>query len=1186
MPRFITRQRKHKVRQREATRNVEADSNQLQLPPQNRSKKEEKRRKLKEELSAGQIHISSKKQKRLDKYIENKLKKDENLDLLKKLSQTKFDTTHLQSSRNLGKRKHADFTSGDGPRNEQPSLNPEAEDVESSDFDSEGSFEQDNVEYFEDMGGNYGSTLNGSSKHPAGKGSGLKEPLAIGADGLPVIQKRQKTKKHPQPPSSDLPWEGFDTDTDGMEDDVEARNEAENDVPDSATTESSVESGQDDPNDDSEASEPQVGRLKPRNSTFKAWATQQMNHSLGYTPSTNLPDPKTEASIDRDKTESTKRSEQFGEPQGEIVIDDTKSTAQPAFVDRRAYSVGVTRPSHIKQARSELPIVAEEQKIMEAIHNNPVVFVCGATGSGKTTQVPQFLFEAGYGDPASPTPGMIGVTQPRRVAAVSMAKRVSDELGQYREKVSYQIRFDNPSSSRTAIKFMTDGILLRELSQDLSLNKYSVVLVDEAHERSTNTDILIGMLSRIVKLRAQLHREDASVTPLKLVIMSATLRISDFLDNFKLFPSGPPPMVQVEGRQYPVTIHFARQTRSDYLEEAFRKVTKAHRKLPPGGFLVFLTGQNEIVTLLNRLKKSLTSSSFSFARSKVQIAANEIPLEADDLELGGFKEDNSDVDIVTQSDDGQESDEDFDLGEVSRASSSAHILPLYSQLPTKEQLRIFEPPPEGSRLIVLATNIAETSLTIPGTRYVFDCGRSKERSYDQFSGIQTFEIDWISKASAEQRSGRAGRTGPGHCYRFYSSAVFERDFPGHADPEILRTPMEGVVLQMKAMIIENITNFPFPTPPESQSLVKAEKVLTNLGALTQTGRITPLGTSLTLYPLSPRFGKMMAIGLERGCLSHVITLVAGLAISDVFIPENQIDMTPVGRQEGQTYTQEEHQQDSIREERRKEYNNARRVLARGDQTSDAIKLLMAVRGYGVAERPNKFCEEMFLRVKALKEISQLRKQLIGIVRANHSGAMEDVDGLPTPSPHQVRLLNEIVTAGFIDQVAIRADLIPKSPDILWQPRRAIDVPFLTLFPVDMGSQDSKVYLHPSSILARLSPRALPQYIIYSHLQRSASSYVANDQTSSKIRMFPLTAISGSQLSALAQDTPLISYGKPIGKVISRGGFPERRECWVVPSLKGGVGLGWPLPARKVLQRKDAKVAGWIIEEFLGELDGR
>ncbi|KAF7513451.1 hypothetical protein GJ744_008745 [Endocarpon pusillum] len=1207
MPRFVPRQRKHKVRRRDTVQdgNNNSNTNQIQILPQSKDEKEETRRKLREELRAGQSNISSKKQKRLDKYIDTKLKKDENLDLIKKLSLAKFDTSQLQSSKHLGKRKHAQYAADIDPRKKDLAHgNRKQDDSDESDLESTDSFGQQH----EQCSSNPSDTRHQNQDLPLKpvvmQGSGLRQPLAVDSNGLPVIHTKKKKAKGKS--MADDCWEGFGTESDaevqspkhcdymrydglvtGLTTDIDEESAEDLDFSSTDSSESGHESSRDgdDPG----------GKIKiaPRVSAFKSWATQQINESLGHVPfqgrdCTQSSKPVT-ATV---QTIVPKRAPDVG-----MVQEERKDG-----LGRKICNVAVTRTAEIEASRTKLPIVAEEQKIMEAIHNNPCVIVWGTTGSGKTTQVPQFLFEAGYGSPDSSTPGIIGITQPRRVAAVSMAKRVGEELGQYSGKVSYQIRFESTTSKDTAIKFMTDGILLREISQDFALLNYSIIIIDEAHERSVNTDILIGMLSRIVDLRKKMSSEDSEIRPLKLVIMSATLRVSDFLKNSHLFPAASPPLIQAEGRQFPVTIHFARRTERDYLEEAFRKVSRGHRKLPPGGMLVFLTGQNEIKSLLKRLHDTFRSSNRSAADSmRVQLSASEGPLEVDDLELGiaedaDIEDEDSDIDFVGH--DGEDEDTAFDIGEPVTASLSVHLLPLYSQLPTKEQLRVFATPPDGSRLIVLATNVAETSLTIPGIRYVFDCGRSKERVYDQSTSVQKFEVTWISKASAEQRAGRAGRTGPGHCYRLYSSAVYERDFVEHTDPEILRTPIESLVLQMKTLGLDNVVNFPFPTAPEPSSILRAETLLKNLGALTPTGQVTQLGHGLSIYPLSPRFGKMLAIGAQHDCLPYVIALVSGLAESDIFVPENQLDLDPKERGEDEVYTNDDRLEDTAREQRQKDYNRARATFSKNDATSDALKLLSAVCAYAYAPDGDAFCRQMFLRSKALKEISQLRKQLSDMVRANHPQSIGPyMSRLPTPSSKQLKALNQIVAAGFIDQVAIRADLSPNPPISPRKPKRAIDVPYLALSPSSPNtssrstSEDLAIYIHPSSILSQLSTKSLPQYLIYSHLQQSApplitssSSSAEKPQAGPKIRMFPLTAVSGAQLSALAHDTPLLGYGKPIGKLVSLAGLPERREAWVVPSLKNGDGgaVGWPLPARKVVQKRDANVAAgaWLVERFL------
>ncbi|MEQ2177494.1 hypothetical protein GOODEAATRI_004122, partial [Goodea atripinnis] len=446
-----------------------------------------------------------------------------------------------------------------------------------------------------------------------------------------------------------------------------------------------------------------------------------------------------------------------------------------------------------QEARLKLPVLAEEQVIMEAVRENPFVVICGETGSGKTTQVPQFLYEAGY-------------------ATV----------------VSYQIRYEGNVTGDTKIKFMTDGVLLKEIQKDFLLQRYSVIIIDEAHERSVYTDILIGLLSRIVPLR------NKKGMPMKLLIMSATLRVEDFTENQKLFRT-PPPVIKVDARQFPVTVHFNKRTPlEDYTGEAFHKTCKIHRMLPPGGILVFLTGQAEVHSLCRRLRKA-----FPF-----------------------------------------------------RKGSTA-----------------------------AATNVAETSLTIPGIKYVVDCGRVKKRFYDRVTGVSSFKVTWTSQASANQRAGRAGRTEAGHCYRLYSSAVFG-DFSQFSEAEITRRPVEDLVLQMKDLNIDKVVNFPFPTTPSNEALIAAEELLVSLGALEEPSRsgskgshtiikiivyfvfmltaascfvrmkdlqraklscpISALGRAMASFPVAPRYAKMLALGKQQDCLPYIITVVSAMTVREIF----------------------------------------------------------------------------------------------------------------------------------------------------------------------------------------------------------------------------------------------------------------------------------------------------------------
>lgn len=1012
-------------------------------------------------------------------------------------------------------------------------------------------------------------------------GSGLKRAFETDADGNPVIPKRRRlaTRRKFSSWEEELPWEGFSppsngnlSDADSHSSGADEESEMDSEV---ASSSRSYSMSQGSTSDEDDAHQ-NLKKRKERSSAFKSWATQQVNEVLGFIPTTSA-DAATNAHKFSNENVKPREPEQDPLPQ-ELQI----TSANPS---RKAFSVQVKRSPEIQEARLKLPIVAEEQKIMEAVYNNSIVVIWGATGSGKTTQVPQFLYEGGFGNSQSQMPGMIGMTQPRRVAAVSMAKRVSEELGELSGKVSYQIRFESSVSNKTAIKFMTDGILIREIANDFALLKYSAVIIDEAHERTINTDILIGMVSRIVDLRTSMSKDDPNITPLKLIIMSATLRIADFMDNPILFRSGPPPLLKAEGRQYPVTIHFARRTQRDYIEEAFQKVCRGHKKLPPGGMLVFLTGQNEINALAKKLRASFTSrQAAQVSHPKVRIAANEAPLEVEDVDLEGVSSDNgrNGDHFDDSSDDSQdEEDKEFDVGEPATTTSHVHVLPLYSQLQTQDQLRVFEPPPEASRLIVLATNVAETSITIPGIRYVFDCGRAKERKYNQSTGVQSFEIGWISKASASQRAGRAGRTGPGHCYRLYSSAVFERDFVEHTHPEILRMPVEGVVLQLKSMELQHVVNFPFPTPPDRQSLAKAEKLLTYLGAVSRDGKITPIGRELSIYPLSPRYSKMLVIGHQHYCMPYTIAMVAALVVQDIFIPENQLELSPRPRDAEATYTNSDRLEDTAREQRRRIYNKVHHQFGSNSKTSDAVKALTATCAYAYAPDPSLFCTEMFLNPKSLKEAASLRHQLSIIVQTNHPALMPNYNSrLPSPSPKQLIALQQIVAAAFIDQIAIRADLSPSPPELPRKPSRAIDVCYLPLFPSHTGKAkdliDIAVFIHPSSVLAHLSPKDLPQYIVYSHLQRGTPVTITGSKTP-KTRMHALATLGGKQITALAKDTSLLRYGKPIGKVDDKG---MTRECWVVPELVGEMGrAGWPLPALRVVQKKDPK-EGWIVEKVI------
>ncbi|KAF2183939.1 P-loop containing nucleoside triphosphate hydrolase protein [Zopfia rhizophila CBS 207.26] len=1251
MPKFVPRQRKHKVLARQqrngGKREGGADVNAAEILPAEKKEREERKRALKEELlRESQGKMSGKKKKRLDKYIDTKLKKEENLVLLKKLAAQKVDTSLFQSSKRLGsgedtkkerlKRAMLERRAGvDVERNEGLLMEKSTVAEMSEGEDEEAITENEKPSIFVPMEQKNGTVdihsapqnrdlsplepekdnnEEGPISAPTvniqpGFGSGLKRRLELDEGGKPIIKtrKRLKAKGKAIHVEEEMEWEGFSSEegeissaeihessersasssaTDSDEDVASRKDEEEQD---SASDASEIDSEYEEESDTS-VDEDSKALRKERVSAFKAWATQQKNEVIGFTPSTNIT-----YAIPTKLANFEPRAPELDPLPPEL------QTKTATDATRKAFSVAVERSSEIQASRLQLPIVAEEQKIMEAIHNNDVVVVWGATGSGKTTQVPQFLYEAGYGAPDGPTPGMIGVTQPRRVAAVSMSKRVGDELGDAGSKVAYQIRFDTSTSAKTAIKFMTDGVLLREISQDFMLTKYSAIIIDEAHERSVNTDILIGMLSRIVDLRTEKAREDPKNKPLKLVIMSATLRISDFTENNRLFRHGPPPLMKAEGRQYPVTNHFSRRTQRDYIEEAFRKVCRGHRKLPRGGILVFLTGQNEIAHLAKRLKQAFASTQGHEAKAgQVYISPAEAPLETEDIDLGGKSKDaldNDDSDSEESVLTGLDNDDDgeFDIGEeaIEQSVMKVHVLPLYSQLPTNEQLRVFEPPPGDSRLVVLATNVAETSLTIPGIRYVFDCGRAKEKKYDPITGVQSFEVGWISKASANQRAGRAGRTGPGHCYRLYSSAVFERDFEEYAPPEIQRTPLEGVVLQLKSMGAP-VINFPFPSPPDRDSLQKAEKLLSYLGAISSDGKVTKLGHELSLYPLNPRFARMLVTGIAQKLTAETIALVASLSLPELIIPENKLGLRDPPANLSAIRIERDNVEAAERSRLRKAYNAAQVKLSANAKQSDCIRFNNAVCAYAHEADPETFCDKMFLNSKAMHEASQLRRQLTMIVRTHRPAVIGTYQPkLPAPSESAVNLLKQICAAGFIDQVAMRADLAPVPPELPRKPKTAIDVPYVTLFSSHTGRRNTDdpleqfVYIHPSSLLAHTSVKSLPGFVIYSYLQRATPSTIAGGKTP-KTRMHPLTPVTRPQLINIALGTPLLGASKPKGKILdlerdTTGA--ERRECEVWVSLVGEKGSqDWGLGIRKVIQKKEGAGKGWVIEKVIPQMD--
>lgn len=1204
------------------------DPNAEMLQPMTKQEKEDRKRKLQEELRpASESKMSKQKRKRLDKYIEHQLKREEKQVLIDKLQESKFDTSLLESSKLLGtgkKTKKEEFAEAlslerqgrgdettrkilyeernvrdwdEDMKDQESEAGGEEDEEEDSqeDFDEDkfGSFGGEQKSSFVDMRpktGGFGSGFNFKNKEKVKKTSKKKYTWRAKVENEELKKLKDKRKSEiederdfessegddePSEEEAEHPEDSKAVKEDEEEEDDEEEDEEDDEDDEDGEDDDEEEDQEDDEEEDDDDDEDQDEESKrkkfshsARAEDFKEWADEQLRKLEGrLAPQATLPnhDYKTYKRIDRPEDLEDDLKEDY------IPVDENST--------RKAFFVTVNRPDDIQQSRLNLPVYGEEHKIMEAIHHNDIVIICGETGSGKTTQVPQFLYEAGFGSMNSPeNPGMIGITQPRRVAAVSMANRVAAELGDHGDSVGYQIRFDSTTKPETRMKFMTDGVLLREMMTDFILEKYSSIIIDEAHERNINTDILIGMLSRVVRLRHKLNATDpVKYKKLKLIIMSATLRVSDFSENKALFET-PPPILEVQARQYPVSIHFNKKTAHNYIDEAFRKTCKIHQRLPPGAILIFMTGQNEITGLVKKLKQEFP---FTQSRSKkyhndedevqnLRINAKQADAEVEDIEFSVKVDDDGELlDDGDVSDDAEEGfDETLEEGQTDR--DPLYVLPLYSLLPTKEQMKVFQDPPKGSRLCVVATNVAETSLTIPGVRYVVDCGRAKERKYDIKTGVQSFEIDWVSKASANQRAGRAGRTGPGHCYRLYSSAVYERDFPQFSIPEILRMPIESVVLTMKSMGISGVIKFPFPTPPERDQLAIAERLLQVLGALDQECNITELGKNMSNFPMSPRFAKMLMVGNQRGCMPYVVAIVSALSVGDPFINENELGIENEDEDQGD-------QELEFKRNLRSKFHSSRQIFSKLDKYSDALKLLSAVCAYDwiKPEKRDDFLSNNFLRPKLMEEIKKLRKQVTYIVKSLTtkesvaSNVTEQELKLGMPKDDQVKLLKQVIAAGFVDCVSIRADLIDSDVKLTSKTDIA-NIPYIPVLPTnDQENTSPYVYIHPGSILCT-SGEVPPSYIVYEAITAGANNN-PDSATLPKRRMRSLCNITAMALANVAKTSGLITYSKPLGPPYAPKLLTStKRECYVIPRYGANVGtggVGWDLKPVKVTQNR-------------------
>ncbi|CAI0413272.1 unnamed protein product [Linum tenue] len=469
----------------------------------------------------------------------------------------------------------------------------------------------------------------------------------------------------------------------------------------------------------------------------------------------------------------------------------------------------------ILEKRKTLPVWQQKEEFLDVLKKNQVIILVGETGSGKTTQIPQFVLEAAESDTSDKRRKMlVACTQPRRVAAMSVSQRVAEEMDVIiGEEVGYSIRFEDKSSHKTVLKYLTDGMLLREAMTDPLLERYKVIILDEAHERTLATDVLFGLLKEVLR-----NRQD-----LKLVVMSATLEAEKFQGYF----SGAP-LMKVPGRLHPVEIFYTQEPERDYLEAAIRTVVQIHTCEGPGDILVFLTGEEEIEDACRKISK--------------------------------------------------------EIGNLGDQVGPVKTVPLYSTLPPAMQQKIFEPAPpplkeDGppGRKIVVSTNIAETSLTIDGIVYVIDPGFAKQKVYNPRVRVESLLVSPISKASAHQRAGRAGRTAPGKCFRLYTERSFNQDLQPQTYPEILRSNLGNIVLTLKKLGIDDLVHFDFMDPPAPETLMRALEMLNYLGALDDEGNLTKLGEIMSEFPLDPQMGKMLVVSPEFNCSNEILSLCAMLS---------------------------------------------------------------------------------------------------------------------------------------------------------------------------------------------------------------------------------------------------------------------------------------------------------------------
>ena len=646
------------------------------------------------------------------------------------------------------------------------------------------------------------------------------------------------------------------------------------------------------------------------------------------------------------------------------------------FISERDYKIGSMNllekekliKNQIQQEKQNLPIYEYKQEILKLIKDKQILIIEGETGSGKTTQIPQYLYENGFCDNNK----KICVTQPRRVAAMSVASRVAYEMGvKCGHEVGYSIRFEENVSPMTKIIYMTDGIFLRYLLSDNLLNEFSVIMIDEAHERSIQTDIIFGIIKTLIE-----KRED-----LRIIISSATLSTLKFKNYFSEAE-----IIKVPGRRFPVDIYYTKSPEPDYIEAAVITSLQIHISQAEelfdddnsgGDILVFLTGQEEI-----ELAKRMINNQIKKLRGKIP---------------------------------------------------NCVVLPIYAALPSEEQAKIFMPVSKGERKIILATNIAETSITINGIGYVIDSGFCKQMCYDPRTGLETLAVTPISKANANQRAGRAGRVRPGKCFRLYTSSSFQNELEDNNVPEIQRNNLISMILLMKSLGINNLLDFDFMDSPPHEILIKALEQLYALGALNSEGVLTQTGLKMIQYPIDPSLTKCIIASIKYKCLKEIITIVSMLSIgSSVYYDSND------------------------------DKNNSNKAHSMFEHNEgDHFALLQIYNEWEETDFSNIWCTENYIHPKAMQKARNIKEQLEYITK-NKLNINIDDENISDNKDINDNIRKAIISGFFFNCACLNKDGI----------YRTIKNPHV-------------VNIHPTSILFKQNPK----YIVYHELIYTTKEYM-------------------------------------------------------------------------------------------------